>query len=116
MPDLYSRLLLWHKLVAMQTGGMALCSVKRKLNHDEFRGWATVLRNVADEIDAFLRDGSFLLDDRGQRMYPATVERASLSANTEAQHVTGANPQKTPDTRAVSRKAGGLRIATRKPK
>lgn len=114
MTDLYPRLLLWHKLVAMQTGGMALCSVKRKLNRDKFRGWATVLRNVADEIDAFLRDGLFILDDRGQRMYPATVERASLSADTEAQHVTGANPQ-TPDTRAASRKAGGLCVAKRKP-
>lgn len=113
MADLYPRLLLWHKLVCMQTGGIALCSAKRKLNRDEAKGWSTVLRNVADEIDAFLRDGSFILDNKGQRMYATAIERASPSTDTEAQHVTGANPQ-TPDTRAVSRKAGGLRVATRK--
>lgn len=97
MPELYPRLLLWHKLVAMQTGGMALCSVKRKLNREEFKGWATMLRNVADEIDAFLCDGSFILDDKGQRMFPSTGEDGS--GTTE---------------RAASRKAGGLRVATRK--
>lgn len=68
MTDLYSRILLWHKLLAMQTGGLALCSAKHRLNRDEARGWANAARNVADDIDAFLGTGAFILDDRGARV------------------------------------------------
>lgn len=116
MPELYPRLLLWHKLVAMQTGGMALCSVKRKLNREEFKGWSTTLRNVADDIDAFLDTGSFILDDKGQRVVQSGTDRANpQTSEREAQHEVADIP-KSPDTRAVSRKAGGLRVATRKTK
>lgn len=68
MTDLYNRILLWHKLLAMQTGGLALCSARHTLNRGEAQGWSDTARNVADDIDQFLRDGTFILDDRGVRV------------------------------------------------
>ena len=68
MTELYRRVLLWHKLLAQQTGGLALCSVKHRLNRDEATGWSTMLRNVADEIDSVIAGTGFILDERGQRV------------------------------------------------
>lgn len=61
----------------MQTGGIALCSAKRKLNRTEAVGWSSMLRSVADDIDAFLETGTFLLDDRGQPMVKSTLSRST---------------------------------------
>lgn len=91
MSDLYARVLLWHKLIAMCTGGLALCSARHRLNRDEAKGWSTTLRNVADEIDAFLLDGTLILDDKGQRV----IKSDNAERQLEVQHV------------------GGLRVATR---
>lgn len=115
LSDLYSRILLWHKLVAMQTGGLALCSAKRKLNVTEATGWVEGLRKVADDIEAFLRDGTFVLDDRGQRVVALTGERTSLEpAEQGGRHVGSRNEEKGTQTPATSPKAGGRRVATRK--
>lgn len=114
MSNLYSRILLWHKLVAMQTGGLALCAAKHKLSVTEARSWVEGLRNVADDIETFLRDGTFALDDKGCRVVHSAGERASLEpAEQEAGHV-GPKEADAPQTQATSRKAGGRRVATRK--
>lgn len=127
MTDLYSRILLWHKLLAMQTGGLALCSAKHRLNRDEARGWSTAARNVADDIEAFLDTGAFILDDRGQRMVWSSGEdkvSATLNQIGERHHAPQPDPlalsapAKIPDHpsngKTVGRKSGGLRVARRK--
>ena len=75
MSELYHRVLLWHKLVAMQTGGLALCSVRHKLNRDEAMRWIEGLRNVADDIQAVVDGAPAVLDMKGQRVIgsPAPV-------------------------------------------
>lgn len=115
MTDLYRRVLLWHKLLAQQTGGLALCSAKHRLNRDEARGWATMLRNVSDEINEFLDTGAFILDERGQRVVQS-VHRAVLAAETQPRSDGTSTETATggKGVGAVSRKASGLRIATRK--
>lgn len=117
MTDLYRRVLLWHKLVAQTTGGLALCSAKHKLNRDEATGWATALRNVADEIDEVLAGGAFILDEKGRRLVGSVS--ANGGADREVQDVKPDKPLSvaTPN-QAVSppskTRAGGLRIAKRK--
>lgn len=114
MTELYRRVLLWHKLVAQQTGGMALCSARHRLNRDEAMGWATALRNVADDIETFLDIGAFTLDDRGQRVVASVSGNGGGRVAQEVRHVE--NEQISPNCfpQAVSRKVGGLRMATRK--
>lgn len=114
--DLYSRILLWHKLLAMQTGSLALCSAKHRLNRDEARGWATAARNVADDIDAFLGTGAFILDDRGARVVDYTSGNGSAPTAREVQDVTQATPSHSGNSGTVGRKSGGLRVARRKTK
>lgn len=80
MTELYARVLLWHKLVAQTTGGLALCSAKHRLNRDEAIGWATALRNVADEIEAVLAGHGFILDSRGQRGVGSGYRAALVNA------------------------------------
>lgn len=122
MSDLYRRVLLWHKLVAQTTGGLALCSAKRALPRDEAMRWAEALRNVADEIGEVLAGRPFILDERGQRVVvsdsgPAPAPRFFDSKGERhvepSKPVSGVNPQ----NKAVSPptpRAGGLRIAKRK--
>jgi len=75
--ELYQRVLLWHKLVAQTTGGLALCSARHRLNRDEATSWATALRNVSDEIQSVLGEpGSYLTSADGEclmtgREYPS---------------------------------------------
>lgn len=89
MSELYRRVLLWHKLIALTTGGLALCSVKHRLNREEAVSWVQSLRNVADEIESVMEGRGFILDERGKRV----VQSASAVS---------------------SDKAGGLRVARRK--
>src|SRR5882672_4138129 len=101
----------------MQTGGLALCSAKRKLNRDEACGWAAALENVSADIRQFLDDGTFVLDDRGQRMVrsiTASPDKTVRSPQEEADVVnTASNPERSSSSEAVSpRKTGGLRVAT----
>lgn len=113
MSALYSRILLWHKLVVMRTGALALCSAKRRLNPDEARDWVDGLRAVADDIEQFLKDGTFILDDRGQRV----VKSPDVEANSRGPHYVGSQPDTNPvRSGATDRKVGGLRIAKRKTK
>lgn len=118
--ELYHRLLLWHKLVAQQTGGLALCSVRHRLNRDEARGWSTMLRNVADEIDSVIEGRGFILDDRGQRVVESSAAKRMRTDRQEARHVATPTPKLSSETmgksEAVSRKVGGPRVVTRKSK
>lgn len=118
MSDLYARILLWHKLVAMQTGGLALCSARHRLNRDEADGWATTLENVAADMRQFLDTGTFILDDKGQRVVDCVGEKASLANRSEQEvshEVASAPPHHIgTQNQAVGRKAGGFRVATRK--
>ena len=118
MTELYSRVLLWHKLVAKTTGGLALCSAKRTLPRGEAVLWLNALRNVADEIESVLAGEGFILDERGQRM----VRSASVNGgdSREVRDVTatdkpisGVVPQQAVSPPPKTR-AGGLRIAKRK--
>lgn len=84
LTDLYGRILLWHKLVAQQTGGLALCSAKRKLNRDEAKGWSGMLRAVANDIDWFLKKGAFALDDKGN--YTAEFEQRQREKEIRQRH------------------------------
>lgn len=120
MTDLYSRILLWHKLLAMQTGSLALCSAKHRLNRDEARGWADAARNVADDIETFLETGAFVLDDRGARVV-SSVSEDEDQLSKRAREVQDVATQTTPShsgthSEAVGRKSGGLRVARRKTK
>lgn len=115
MTVLYQRVLLWHKLLAMQTGGLALCSARHRLNRDEAKGWSDAARNVADDIDAFLHDGTFVLDDRGRRVVGLLGEDETLLVRIrEVQHVGTQAKSHAELSEATGRKAGGLRVATRK--
>lgn len=117
MTDLYSRVLLWHKLLAMQTGGLALCSARHRLNRDEARGWSTAARNVSDDIEQFLKDGTFVLDDRGVRVVDCAVAERSLEVqDVDTQPKSQLEPSFGKISGAVRRKSGGLRIAKRKTK
>lgn len=117
MSELYTRVLLWHKLVAMQTGGLALCSARHRLNRDEARIWIDTLRNVADDMTQFLLDGTFILDSKGQRVVQSAGEGASPETAREVQHVaTHAKPHSGTDPRATDRKVGGPRVANRRAK
>lgn len=111
MSALYSRILLWHKLVAMRTGALALCSAKRALNPAEARDWVDGLRAVADDIEQFLNEGTFILDDRGQRVVK------SPETNLGGPHHVSSQPDTNPvRSGATDRKVGGLRVAKRKTK
>lgn len=75
---LYNRILLWHKLVAQTTGGLALCSAKGKLPREEALRWVAALRNVSDEIQSVLDGTGFILDTHGRRVVGSGTEtRAS---------------------------------------
>lgn len=114
MTPLYTRLLLWHKLTAMCTGGLALCSAKHRLNRTEAIGWAESLENVAADIRQFLNTGEFLLDNRGQREIKSAGEGRTIS--TELQEIRDEPAGEKPVTAgaASTKKTGGLRVATRK--
>lgn len=121
MSELYQRVLLWHKLVAQTTGGLALCSAKGKLPRGEAVLWLNALRNVADEIEEVLAGRPFILDDKGQRLVDSTTaktDRASRFFDKEGTHEVAAKPlSDTTPSKAVSPplpRAGGLRIAKRK--
>ncbi len=120
MTDLYRRILLWHKLVAMQTGGLALCSAKHRLNRVEATGWADALQNVADDIRAFLHDGTFVLDDKGRRVLGYVGDAKPRPETGGGPDGVGSEegrlrPKGRVDSEAVSpKKAGGLRVARRK--
>lgn len=117
MSELYTRILLWHKLLAMQTGGLALCSARHRLNRDEARGWATAARNVADDIEQFLGDGTFVLDSKGARVVDCAVGSTPKGVKTGTggpPHVVTQAPSHSGISGTTGRKAGGLRIATRK--
>lgn len=117
MSVLYTRVLLWHKLLAMQTGGLALCSARHKLNRDEARGWADAARNVADDIEAFLETGAFILDDKGARVVDCAIGSNAMGVKTGTGgplHVVTQPKSHAELSKATGRKAGGLRVATRK--
>lgn len=119
MADLYHRILLWHKLLAMQTGGLALCSAKHRLNRSEAAMWSHNCRNVADDIDQFLHDGTFILDDRGARMVDCGIGSTPEGVKTGTggpSHVATQSKSHADLNKATGRKAGGLRVATRKTK
>ncbi len=105
MTELYARVLLWHKLVAMVTGGLALCSARHRLSRDEAQGWSRSLRNVADEIDSVVAGGPFILDDKGQRVVKST-DRAALAGTN------GLEGDELPPPRTAT--GGGVRVARRK--
>lgn len=98
----------------MQTGALALCSAKHRLNRDEARGWASAARNVADDIEAFLETGAFILDDRGQRVVECVDGNGSAPAAREVQDVTTQPQSRISLSEAVGRKSDGLRVAKRK--
>lgn len=112
--DLYHRVLLWHKLICMQTGGLALCSVKHRLNRDEALKWVAAFRNVADDIEAVLAGQPFILDDKGQRIVKSAGEETTSRAAQEVRHVEPAHIENSVEQKAPSPKAGGRRVATRK--
>ncbi len=123
MTELYNRLLIWHKLICQQTGGLALCSAKRKLNRDEARGWIEAFRNVADDIQAVLDGTPRIIDDRGRRVVESgTGEKPeprffgiSGGADEVAQHVSHVNPKLGVDgATGKDEKASGPRPARRK--
>ncbi len=84
MTELYSRVLMWHKLVAQTTGGLALCSARHKLNRAEALDWVEKLRNVSDEIDSVIQGRGFILDDRGQRVVVYVVGTTAYTEETNA--------------------------------
>ena len=68
---------MWHRLVCLTTGGLALCSAKKKLNRAEAISWIEQLRNVADDIQAALEDTDTVLDAKGRRVVGSGTRRAS---------------------------------------
>lgn len=117
MSELYARVLLWHKLICSTTGGLALCSVKHRLNRDEAQGWAATLRNVADEIEAVLAGHGFILDDKGRRVVQSSgyeTARGPMFFTKGGTDVDTGEKIPLVDNSASGRKAGGVRIATRK--
>lgn len=104
---------MWHKLVAMRTGALALCSAKRRLNRDEAMEWVNAFRDVADDIEQFLKDGTFVLDSKGARVVSCSIVNRPPAG--EAQNVKPSTETLEPHNQApVPRRAGGLRVATRK--
>lgn len=77
LSELYARVLLWHKLVAQTTGGLALCSAKKVLNRTEATSWVAALRNVSDEIQSVLDGAGFLLDSKGQRVVDSALSQGT---------------------------------------
>lgn len=129
MSELYHRVLLWHKLVAQVTGGLALCSAKRNLPRTDAVAWAETLRNVSDEIQAVLAGQPFILDDKGRPVAQSgRYETVTLPApapkffNKETAHevevacTTAQDPSElTASQRGPQvKKTGGLRVARRK--
>lgn len=114
MTPLYTRLLLWHKLTAMCTGGLALCSAKHRLNRAEATGWVTALRNVSDDIQAFLDTGEFILDSKGQRMVGCAVLSGKIDMVSQEIRDEPAGEKPATAGAASTKKTGGLRVATRK--
>lgn len=114
MSALYARVLLWHKLVAVCTGGLALCSAKHRLNRDEAQTWIDALENVAADIRQFLSDQTFVLDDKGRRVI-GSVDGERASTDREARHGV-ASEEGTPNSvsGATGRKSGGPRVARKK--
>lgn len=117
MTELYQRILLWHKLVASTTGGLALCSARHRLNRDEAKSWADTLRNVSDEIREVVEGRPFILDDKGRRVVESGIGLSPRvkSSGPEVEHdpVTHdlENTSKSGiDSGAVVRKKGGPRV------
>lgn len=118
MSDLYRRVLMWHKLVCTTTGGLALCSAKRKLNPAEAMTWIDLLRTVADDIESVLHDAPAVLDAKGQRVVGSGAARADipLPRTREAGHVV-VNKSITlreGATDPIKPRVGGPRVARRK--
>lgn len=115
MSELYQRVLLWHKLVAQTTGGLALCSAKKVLPRGEATLWIAALQNVADEMREVLAGRPFILDAKGQRVSDggAKTEARVQYFDKEGAHVEQTT-QSNPKTPGTGRKTGALRIARRK--
>ena len=118
MSELYQRVLLWHKLTAQTTGGLALCSVKFKLNREDTLRWIETYRNVADEMESVLAGGGFILDEKGRRLVGSTGGKKPTSRFFTKDGDADVEPflesvSKSP-LAASPPKAGGLRIAKRK--
>ena len=109
---LYHRVLLWHKLVALVTGGLAMCSAKHRLNREEALSWVENLRNVADDISQFLEYDTFILDDRGRRVLNTPVAGCSDGGATPPADGTSpssvvpgsSNPERSATPRKLKRK------------
>ncbi len=123
LSELYQRVLLWHKLVAQTTGGLALCSAKGRLPRGEALAWTDALRRVSDEIQSVLDGTGFILDSKGQRLVGSVTGRASPeffnkeSINEKVASDTNNGMVNVGVKQAVGpQKAGGLRVAKRKTK
>lgn len=114
-------MLLWHKLVASTTGGLALCSAKHRLNRDEASNWARILRDVSDEIQEVLAGRPFILDGKGQRVVqsgsggiPSPLFFAKDSVHDVEVERAGVNPAETIPDGPVRAQRAGPRIATKR--
>lgn len=115
MSELYARVLLWHKLVATVTGGLALCSAKRKLPREETERWIELLGNVSAEMGEVLAGRPFIIDDKGQLMSDGDTVRMHRFFNREGDVDVAATIPNATSTGAVSpTKTGGPRLARRK--
>jgi|HubBroStandDraft_3_1064219.scaffolds.fasta_scaffold00924_15 hypothetical protein len=119
MTELYFRLLLWHKLIAQQTGGLALCSVKHKLNREEARGWIEALRNVSDDIQAVLDGAPPVIDSKGRRVVGLDVgtkpePRFFSKGDADVKQPGHVNPSMGVDGGVINRKNGGPRVLRKK--
>lgn len=121
MSQLYTRILLWHKLTAQVTGGLALCSSKRMLNRAEAEDWAARLENVAADVRQFLHDATFVLDAKGQPVVQSGVKAESPTPRFFTKEGTdvaprNTNPSENSSNATSPHKTGGVRVATRKQK
>lgn len=117
MSDLKERLLVWHKLVCLVTGGLASTYVKQGLNRETALQWVTYLRDVADEIEAVLAGRPFILDSKGRRLVQSgAASRQDTHWPEQEAHHEVAKPtlSESSGKNATGRKAGGVRVATRK--
>ena len=117
MSELRDRLLLWHKLVCMVTGGIASTYVKKGLNPETGRQWVTWLRDVADEVEAVLNGRPFVLDNKGRRLVQSgaiTTDAARWSTTQETNHEVTQPAVQPSGSNATGRKVSGVRVATRK--
>jgi len=117
MSELRDRLLLWHKLVCMVTGGIASTYVRAGLNRETGQQWVTWLRDVADEIEAVLNGRPFILDNKGKRLVQSgavTTDTTGTSVTQEARHEVNEPAIQPLGSNATGRKVSGVRVATRK--